>query len=364
MLVIGGFGTRLHNDVWEYAPPNVGTWRELSVSGAPMPARAQHAAVYDPVRDRVVVLGGDGGMFLNDVWALNLGPTPGWERLAPAGAPPSARREHSVIYDPIGDRIIVYGGFDGTACADVWALSLAGAPAWSRPMVAGPTPAGRYGHAAVYDPSRRRMIVYGGTLEGNRIAQEMWALDLSSPTAVQATLEEVELGPRRVRLIWSGERLGSAYARLYRADGDEAPWVELGTPGFETQDRLRFEDRSVEPGRRYGYRLLVSIEGGAHGPIDSWVTVPEGASLELIGASPNPAAGELHVAFSLADDGAARLELFDLAGRRVASHEVGHMGAGWHRVPLTGGERLPAGVYLVRLTQRDQVLQRKALVVR
>jgi hypothetical protein len=44
----------------------------------------------------------------------------------------------------------------------------------------------------------------------------------------------------------------------------------------------------------------------------------------------------------------ARLELLDIAGRRIASHEVG---AGQHTLDLGGGQRLAPGLYLVRLTQ-------------
>jgi hypothetical protein len=40
---------------------------------------------------------------------------------------------HSAIYDPVRDRMVVFGGFDGLGNLhnDVWVLSLAGAPTWS-----------------------------------------------------------------------------------------------------------------------------------------------------------------------------------------------------------------------------------------
>jgi hypothetical protein len=101
MLVIGGFGDAMMNDVWECAPPASGTWRQLTAVGDPMPGRLQAASIYDPVRDRVLIFGGDGGPFLNDVWALNLAGDPTWEQLHPAGGGPSPRREHTAIYDPV-----------------------------------------------------------------------------------------------------------------------------------------------------------------------------------------------------------------------------------------------------------------------
>ena len=76
--------------------------------------------------------------------------------------PPSGRSEHTAIYDPVRDRMVVFGGYDGTLRNDVWALSLSGSPAWSALAPAGSPPSARYGHTAIYDPVRDRMVVFGG----------------------------------------------------------------------------------------------------------------------------------------------------------------------------------------------------------
>ena len=66
-----------------------GTWLQLVV---PPKGREGHTAIYDPVRDRMVVFGGyDGASRYNDVWALTLSGSPAWSQLAPSGTPPSAR---------------------------------------------------------------------------------------------------------------------------------------------------------------------------------------------------------------------------------------------------------------------------------
>ena len=82
----------------------------------------------------------------------------------------------------------------------------------------------------------------------------------------------------------------------------------------------------------------------------------------LLGVGPNPTRGPLRIEFSLADRQPAMLELLDVAGRRVAAHEVGSWGPGRHQLDLRGG--LPAGVYLVRLTQGSQARVMKAVLLR
>ena len=70
------------------------------------------------------------------------------------------------------------------------------------------------------------------------------------------------------------------------------------------------------------------------------------------------------MAFSLASGAPATLELFDIAGRRVLSRAVGALGAGDHVVGLGGDRHLPAGVYLLRLSQGTRSVSRRALVTR
>jgi hypothetical protein len=71
-----------------------------------------------------------------------------------------------------------------------------------------------------------------------------------------------------------------------------------------------------------------------------------------VGAFPNPARGQsVRLRFSLPAAAPARVELLDLAGRRVASSDVGSMGAGQHSIRLTSGRPLAPGLYFARLSQ-------------
>ena len=86
--------------------------------------------------------------------------------------------------------------------------------------------------------------------------------------------------------------------------------------------------------------------------------------LALAGARPNPATGDLTVAFTLPSFVPASLEVLDLAGRRVILRSVGPLGPGYHVLNLTEGRRIPAGVYLLRLTQGPRSLSARAVLVR
>jgi len=95
---------------------------------------------------------------------------------------------------------------------------------------------------------------------------------------------------------------------------------------------------------------------------ETWVTVPGAFTLALEGLRPNPATAPLSVAFTLASEAAATLELRDVAGRRIWSESVGALGAGRHvrALPVS-----PApGVYWLRLAQGGHVMQGKAIVMR
>jgi hypothetical protein len=135
-------------------------------------------------------------------------------------------------------------------------------------------------------------------------------------------------------------------------------WRPIGQATPRGNGLLAFTDRAVTPGVRNGYRLRLA-DGTTHG--ETWVDVPI-AKLSLLGATPNPSSGPLQISFGLPNSHSAQLELFDISGRRVVSHEVGSFGAGSHVLDLK--TRLSASVYLVRLEQDGRTLTRRVLVIR
>jgi hypothetical protein len=80
---------------------------------------------------------------------------------------------------------------------------------------------------------------------------------------------------------------------------------------------------------------------------------------EWLAMMPNPAADIVRIEFALPRTGKAKLEVFDMTGRRVARVFDGTLGAGSHRIqwagPAAAGRRAIAGIYMVRLVTNETV---------
>ena len=79
---------------------------------------------------------------------------------------------------------------------------------------------------------------------------------------------------------------------------------------------------------------------------------------------PNPTTGHnVVVHFTLPSAAPAQLQMMDVAGRIVATQEVGTLGAGPHAVNLEGGRKLPPGMYLIRLLQGTSRKTTRAVII-
>ena len=227
---IGSFGTKTNEvDALTFSPTP--TWSQLSPAGNPPTGRAEQTAIYDPNGDRMIVFGGvadspQGVVTLDESWSLSLSGTPTWTFLTPTGSLPSARTGHSAVRDPLGQRMIVFGG--GNGFADTWALSLtAGNVATWSSLATGPP--GRASHVAAYDPINQRMMLYGGGYGGGS-RSDLWALSLAG-TPAWSQLSTFVTPPPAVG--WYGATIDSVRDRMYVFEGSgtsEQTWMRsLGT---------------------------------------------------------------------------------------------------------------------------------------
>ncbi len=186
----------------------------------------------------------------------------------------------------------------------------------------------------------------------------VWTLD--GVTEAQIALASFEASPERVLLVWhSSENVtATIYRRLVEGD-----WTAIGTASADGTGRIEFEDTDVVPGGRYGYRLGIP---GATGEVfrgEAWIDVPSQLALALHGLQPSPAVRDLVVSFTLPRRDDARIELLDLAGRRVLGRDLVDFAPGRHTLRLDG-TLPPSGMYFLRLTQNERTVTARAPVMK
>jgi len=124
---------------------------------------------------------------------------------------------------------------------------------------------------------------------------------------------------------------------------------------------LRGRDTAGNWGTAYGF-TVPSVAAGV-------VAVEDVPTVDFLAAPvPNPSRGAATLRFGLAREGAVRLELFDLAGRRVRTLAEGSRPAGTHVEAWDGrnerGTSVGAGIYFLRLVTPASTHHARVVVVR
>ncbi len=154
-------------DTWLW---NGTTWREAPVTTSP-PARAYHGLAHDPVRRRTVLFGGWNPNNLGDTWEWN---GLAWQQLQPVAPRPSARHAHAMTFHAGINKVVLFGGYTGAANNETWTFD--GTTWTNRTVVINPpTPPGRWNHAIAYDPMLDRVVLFGGTNEGGGFYGDTWS---------------------------------------------------------------------------------------------------------------------------------------------------------------------------------------------
>jgi hypothetical protein len=210
ILMFGGTRSRLSGpalaDLEELSFANGadGTWTALSngTNGAPT-ARYDAALAIDTKRQLLVAFGGAASFntFYNEVWVFDL-QTNAWRQVTVTGNQPSKRLESKGGYDPIGDKIWLFGGHDlGTLglLNDTWSLQLdeAGTSATFTNVLVGDTdlavsgvdhlsPERRAKHGLVFADGKLWIFLGGGDCGS---LDDAWTLDVAMPTAWQPAVK-------------------------------------------------------------------------------------------------------------------------------------------------------------------------------
>lgn len=199
------------------APTMGQTWRLLSPPGPAPVGRWFHCSGFDPIRHRLVIVGGmgarlsladaweyDGARWILSAWpagrlhAADMVFAAGWGRLVVFGgygedhyvattwehdgsrwvrrttpSSPSPRGRHAMAYDQRRRCVVMFGGRDESAVfGDTWEYD---GTNWTERAwpVAGPGP--RYGHQLAYDAGRGCVVLFDGLGHGS--APDTWEYD-------------------------------------------------------------------------------------------------------------------------------------------------------------------------------------------
>ena len=198
--------------------------------------------MYDPLRHRGILFGGDAGVYTNDTWILDLNGTPAWRRAAPIGSPPLPRFECLAVYDNSRDRMIVFAGYDnGTLLNDVWALSFSDPMTWTMLSPVGATPPALWGPAGFYDPAHDQVLVCCGSSSGGASTiNDVWTLSLAgTPTWAHVTPSGAQPTPRFLTagvytpalesmFLFAGHDAGTQLGDTWILDaGHDLTWAQL-----------------------------------------------------------------------------------------------------------------------------------------
>jgi hypothetical protein len=166
------------DDVWRFKP-TASTWSNVSPGTGPL-ARCLHAACYDAHNHRMIMYAGQNNSGpLDDIWSLDLD-TNTWTQLNPT-TKPSARYFSPVVYDSKNNRATMFGGQGLLGFnAEVWAFDL-WTNKWTQLAPAGTPPSQRAGSAAIYDGANDRVVIFGGN--DGTVRNDVWAVTNLSNTA-------------------------------------------------------------------------------------------------------------------------------------------------------------------------------------
>lgn len=211
--------------------------------------RVYHTMLYDPITERVIVFGGQAyyhwGMDLQDVWAYHSSSAK-WEYLGGL----EAGEIYAVAYDEKHRQAIMLN-----LKGETWAYSLQ-SQKWERknPPI---SPAARYGHRMVYEAHTSRIILFGGFNGGSLdepLFNHTWIYEYEND---KWTLMEPELAPSariyhsmvyhpvaKRTLVWGG--------RPFEDQSDVTMWV------YDSQSNTWESLQPVNgPSKRFVYAPMV-----------------------------------------------------------------------------------------------------------
>jgi len=199
------------------------TWTTLPLTDPEPPRRMEHAGIYDTATDRLVTFGGldlaaqpQEDLLL--VTSVMNGPSAGWTSLPVPPGHPSPRFGHTLSWDPLNRRVILFGGNSGSGYAsDTWVLQLAldGGPVSG---VAEPVPP-----APVPDPGRDTRVAFFFGAPSPNPTSGMMSMTFGVPAAAEVSVDVFDVSGRPVQRLFRGMVTEGVHEVVWNGEGDRGP---------------------------------------------------------------------------------------------------------------------------------------------
>jgi N-acetylneuraminic acid mutarotase len=155
----------------------------IYAAGESPPKMLGQRMIYDPVGQRIILFGGSyysgSYTFYGDTWSYDVAKAE-WTKLTTTGSP-NARFNHAMVYDSDRKEIVVFGGFSySDRVGDTWVYNIA-SNTWTN-VTPDKSPSRRSDPGAAYDAKNKKVILFGGYGRDDVKCEDTWAYDSASNT--------------------------------------------------------------------------------------------------------------------------------------------------------------------------------------
>src|SRR5262245_28367729 len=213
-------------------------------------------------------------------------------------------------------------------------------------------------------------LVAGGCFEGDATVQVKSAKvnhpsqgDVLSPgTPIAVDWDATEVSAHTVAILSSLDD-GANWSIVARDQPNTGSYQWTVPAASTTTARIAVvQVDNVDPTDPTGFTVSGTLGVSDAFTINGVLAVPGASADFALRALGNPSVGTLRVSYSLPSNAPAALEVYDVTGRQLSSRDIGGAGLGLHTAKLA--DWMPAGVYVVRLSQAGRSMATRISVVR
>ena len=216
-------------------------WSEYTTAGGP-DGRQDSSMVWDIETQSALLFGGHASnafLYFEDLWRYDW-PQRAWREIRPNGPKPSTRSGHAAVWDPQSRSMMIFAGrFLATFYNDLWQFNVEDG-SWKLQIVAvlPQAPQARAYHTAILDTAENALLAFGGEssqvlgdLWRYSLVERQWSQSLASGPGARSRHSAVWAALTRQMLVfagWSGEHY---LQDLHYYDASADRWGEVPAAG-------------------------------------------------------------------------------------------------------------------------------------